>query len=208
MGDYSELARNIQFDRSEHTVSSSDSGCLLIGVGRSAAVFKIAGEQKVIKVFFPGLEGVAAEEAHIYGLLSDSEFYPRLYDSGMNYLVIDFIEGKTFFQCLTAGIQIKKKYLDEVDEALGVARNAGLNPSDVHLRNIILKPDGHIMMIDLARFRQVKDHDQQWEDLKKVWRYYDHRYFPKKIPESLLNIAAFIYKKTWEPFLERRKAKS
>ncbi|TFE00484.1 protein kinase family protein [Jeotgalibacillus salarius] len=202
MNDYSDLAESIRFDN-DYTILAAAHECSLIGVGRSAAVFKIENEQKVIKVFFPGFEKTAAEEAEIYQLLSGSEFYPAVYDAGNNYLVIDYVEGKTLFQCLNQGVFIKKQHIEEVDEALGVARNAGLKPSDVHLRNIILKPDGHIMMIDLARFRQNKDYDQQWEDLKRAWTFYKSWYFPKKMPERLLNGAAFMYKKIMMPMIER-----
>ncbi len=197
MKDYSGLADSVKFS-TDHSVLSAASECTLIGVGRSAAVFKIKDENKVMKVFFPGHEKTAKEEAEIYQLLAGSEFYPAVYDSGAHYLVIDYVEGKTFFQCLSEGIRIEKKHIDEVDEALGVARNRGLKPSDVHLRNIILKPDGHIMMIDLARFRQDKAYDRQWDDLKKVWKYYHKSYFPKRLPAIVLNGAAFLYKNIWE----------
>ncbi|MDZ5712863.1 protein kinase family protein [Jeotgalibacillus haloalkalitolerans] len=197
MEDYSSLAESVRFN-DDDSVLKAASECLLIGVGRSAAVFKIKDQDKVMKVFFPDHEKTAEEEAEIYHLLAGSEFYPSVYDSGENYLVIDYVEGKTFFQCLSEGIVIEKKHIDEVDEALGVARNRGLKPSDVHLRNIMLKPDGHIMMIDLARFRQEKVYERQWEDLKRVWKYYHKSYFPKKMPAAVLNGAAFLYKKGWE----------
>ncbi|MFB1083388.1 protein kinase family protein [Jeotgalibacillus sp. JSM ZJ347] len=203
MENYSGLAESVRFNGNDSVLSAA-SECSLIGVGRSAAVFKIKDQNKVLKVFFPGHEHTAKEEAEIYHLLAGSEFYPSVYDSGVNYLVIDYVEGKTFFQCLSEGIVIQKKHVDEVDEALGVARNRGLKPSDVHLRNIILRPDGHIMMIDLARFRQDKTYDRQWEDLKRGWQYYQKPYFPKKLPVFLLNGSARLYKKTWEPMIRRR----
>ncbi|WP_404408189.1 protein kinase family protein [Jeotgalibacillus malaysiensis] len=205
MNDYSGLAESVIFN-GDYSVLHAASECSLIGVGRSAAVFKIKGQNKVMKVFFPGHEKTAKEEAEIYHLLAGSEFYPSVYDSGDNYLVIDYVEGKTFFQCLSEGIVIEKKHIDEVDEALGVARNRGLKPSDVHLRNIILKPDGHVMMIDLARFRQDKVYDRQWDDLKKAWKYYHKSYFPKKIPAASLNGAAFLYKNLWEKAVSRLRA--
>ncbi|TFE00117.1 protein kinase family protein [Jeotgalibacillus sp. R-1-5s-1] len=167
-----------------------------IGIGRSAAAFRIKGKDLVVKVFFPEFESIAQEEAEIYSLLSDSHFYPSIYDSGPNYLVIDYVEGKTFFTCLTDGTFIKKRYVEEVDEALEVARNAGLTPSDVHLRNMIVLPDDHVKLIDLARFRQLKEDDSQWDDLKGGWPLYSRPWFPKKIPAFLLNRIAFIYKKS------------
>ncbi|MDI5789968.1 hypothetical protein PO124_21010 [Bacillus licheniformis] len=45
----------------------------------------------------------------------------------------------------------------EVDRALNDARRKGLNPSDIHLRNLILTPSGTIKVIDVARFCRRKN---------------------------------------------------
>ncbi|HWL23625.1 MAG TPA: protein kinase family protein, partial [Ureibacillus sp.] len=65
----------------------------------------------------------------------------------------------------------------------------------VHLRNIFITSDKEVKIIDVARFRQVKV-CTQWEDLKSAFYcYYKKPYFPKKIPEFMLNSIAALYKK-------------
>ena len=83
-----------------------------------------------------------------------------------------------------------------INEALNIARKVGLNPSDVHLKNIIITNKQEIKLIDVARFRQTKQ-DRQWDDIQKVYfKGYVKLYFPKRIPSFILHSLAAIYKRT------------
>lgn len=85
--------------------------------------------------------------------------------------------------------------LRETDQALAEASGAGLTPSDVHLKNILLTPEGEIRLIDVARFRQANGL-RQWKDLKKAFfLFYQRPYFPKQFPKFLLNWIAVLYNK-------------
>ncbi|WP_102264974.1 protein kinase family protein [Mesobacillus jeotgali] len=167
----------------------------LIGEGRSAFAFRINGTNLVLKVFFPQFEKVAEEEAGIYKELAGNPFFPTLHEAGSNYLVMDYVRGMTLYQCLVNGMPIAAGYIDEVDHALKLVREKGLNPSDIHLRNIIITPEDEVKLIDVARFRQAKQ-CSQWEDLKSAfYKYYRHERFPKKMPEPAMNLIAYFYKK-------------
>ena len=108
---------------------------------------------------------------------------------------MDYIEGHTLFECLSTGKIITPNHLKEIDYALSLASKQGLNPSDIHLRNIFITSTGEIKIIDVARFRQKKD-CKQWANLKKAYyQLYQKPLFPKRIPAPLLNIIAFHYKK-------------
>jgi len=198
---FSRLAQSVSFTRNGSKISLNDKDPDLefIGKGRSAYVFKIKAENLVLKVFFSPHEHLAKQEAEIYKALEDNSYYPNLYDSGNGYLVIDYIEGNTLFDCLVKGIVIQEEQIKEIDKALLLARKRGLNPSDIHLRNIFLTKDGKINIIDVARFRQGKK-CKQWDDLKTAYlSFYRKRLFPKKAPESLLNFIALLYKKNLIP---------
>src|SRR5699024_2866521 len=87
----------------------------------------------------------------------------------------------------------------EVDCALSLASDMGLNPSDIHLRNIIITPNDDIKLIDVARYRQKKE-CRQWNDLKNAHhQFYRKYFFMRKIPAFLLNSVAFLYKKGFIP---------
>lgn len=199
MKSYNELAQSVTFSRrgSKIILQSKHENLELVGAGRSAFVFKIKSTDKVIKVFFSPFIAVAKEEAQIYQKLQGINYFPTLYEAGENYLVIDYLRGFTFFECLSKGIVISSHYIKEVDQALLLARQRGLNPSDIHLRNIFLTNNGEIKVIDVARFSQKKD-CMQWRDLKKAfYKWYNRGLCPKKMPVWLLNLIAALYKKRW-----------
>lgn len=201
MKSFSNLANSVKFTNigSETRLNEKDSDLELIGKGRSAYVFKIKGTSKALKVFFPPFEKIAKEEANIYTVLKGIHYYPTIYDYGPNYLVIDYIAGNTLFDCLVKGITVTEAQIQEIDHALNMARDRNLNPSDIHLRNILITKEGRIKIIDVARFRQSKK-CKQWDDLKAAfYKLYCSRFFPKKAPEWCLNFIAFLYKKRLIP---------
>jgi predicted Ser/Thr protein kinase len=192
-----EYAHSIMFEvkKGSIRVKQHHKDLELIGTGRSACVFRIKGTNKVIKIFPPQFIHIAQIESDIYRLLTHIEYFPTIYETGPNFLTMDYIKGDTLFSCLNKGIPINENHIKEVEHILELARKAGLNPSDIHLRNIIITPDNKIKMIDVARFKQKK-HCTQWEDLKNAYdRFYKHRFFPKRLPEFLLNFIAALYKR-------------
>ncbi|MGV2940249.1 protein kinase family protein [Mesobacillus sp. LC4] len=197
MNQYEHLANSVVYSirGSKAALVHKDSSLRLVGEGRSAFAFRINGTDLVLKVFFPQFEKVAAEEAGIYKELAGIPFFPTLHESGRNYLVMDYVRGMTLYQCLANGMPIAAGHIEEVDHALKLAREKGLNPSDIHLRNIIITPDDEVKLIDVARFRQMKQ-CSQWEDLRSAfYKYYRSERFPKKVPEPAINLIAFFYKK-------------
>ncbi len=194
MCNYRKLVNSVNIDENNRLVSY-DPSLTLIGTGRSAFVFKVRPSTKVIKVFFPAFTYIAKEEAEIYKVLQDVEYFPSIYEAGLNYLVMDYIDGNTLFDCLTLGRIITLDHINEIDYALSLASNLGLNPSDIHLRNILITSAGEIKLIDVARYRQLKN-CRQWSDLKKAHHhFYNNRFKSKKIHPFFLNSVAFLYKK-------------
>lgn len=199
MHTYQALADTVIISSKKNRLIHFDDSLTLIGTGRSAYVFKMKATNIVIKVFFPNFTYIANEEAEIYGILKNISYFPIIYDTGSNYIVMEYIEGQTLFECITNGTIITEAHINEIDYALSLASDKHLNPSDIHLRNILITPNGEIKIIDVARFRQKKD-CTQWNDLKNAFHiFYLKRLFPKKIPANLLNIIAFLYKKRLIP---------
>ncbi|MDI2586851.1 protein kinase family protein [Psychrobacillus sp. NEAU-3TGS] len=199
MNTYEALASTVIISK-ENRLLRYDDSLQLIGTGRSAFVFKIKTTDKAMKIFFPRFTHLAKEEGEIYKILQGVSYYPSIYFSGVNHIVMDFIDGHTLFECITYGEEITVGHIKEIDYALSLASARGLNPSDIHLRNIFITSNGEIKIIDVARFRQAKD-CVQWYFLKKAYqRYYVKAYFPKKISAFILNTIAYLYKKGLIPF--------
>ena len=100
----SHVVLRFQAETPKQYLQSKHEDLEFIGAGRSAFVFKIKATEKVIKVFFPPFTAVAKEEARIYRKLQGIDYFPSLYEAGENYLVIDYLSGNTFFDCLSKGI--------------------------------------------------------------------------------------------------------
>ena len=110
MESYQALAKTVLISDKNNRLIRSDDSLTLVGTGRSAFVFKIKSSNKVIKIFFPRFAHIASEEAAIYKLLKDISYFPVIYESGPNYIVMEFIEGLTLFQCITHGKHITPNY--------------------------------------------------------------------------------------------------
>ncbi|MCT1902887.1 serine/threonine protein kinase [Oceanobacillus sojae] len=193
---YNDLASTVLFTKRNRRIKvlRHHGDLKLYGMGRSAAVFRIKNENRVIKVFYPAFEKTAIEEKQNYEKLNGNPYYPTIYEAGINYLVMDFIEGKTFFECLAEGIPLKPHYIEQVDNGLQFAKAAGLNPSDIHLHNLILTKEDEVRIIDVARFSQEKK-CTQWDDLKIGYtRYYQRPFFPKKIPKWVMYSVSKFYR--------------
>ncbi|WP_059104811.1 hypothetical protein [Shouchella shacheensis] len=204
--EYKAFADSVKFSfsKGKRELKAFDHRLQLIGSGRSAYVFKLPHANKAIKIFYSPFEHLAKLEAEIYDRLDGCSYFPKLFEVGTTYLVMDYIEGKTLFQCMLEGRRVHHRHIKEVDEAIAFARKKGLNPSDIHLHNLLLTKDGTMKVIDVARFKQTKN-CTQWRDLKQAFdRYYSRRLFPKKLPAFCLNAISKIYKKREAQHLKMR----
>lgn len=196
MKEYAELANSVRYSKKGegYTIAGKHSALFHIGTGRSACAFRIRDTDKVIKIYYPDFSYIAHEETEIYKKLGSLSSFPALHESGENYIVIDYIQGMTFFQCLTRGERINNQTILEVDRVLKEVSRLHLNPSDIHLHNLMLTPEGRVKIIDPARFNQEKD-CTQWNDLKSAYhKYYVNRFFPKRLPAVILDSISHLYK--------------
>ncbi|HWJ79820.1 MAG TPA: protein kinase family protein [Niallia sp.] len=193
---YEQLAEYVykRLKKNESNQNSTHLKLTFIGKGATAYVYKIAHTSFVLKVFLPKYAYLAEEEGKMYERLKGIPYYPSVHEIGAYYIVIDYIEGTTLFECLMKGIRVKELWIKEVDRAILLGIERGVNPSDIHLKNIILTTNEEIKLIDLARFGQ-KEKCRKWSDLKHVYyKIYCKPYFPIKINSVILDSIRIIYK--------------
>ncbi|WP_409291937.1 serine/threonine protein kinase [Peribacillus sp. SCS-37] len=162
----------------------------LLGNGNYAAVF--AHESKpdwVVKVYARNLEALK-KEITVYERLGRHPAYSELYGSGNTYLILKKIEGITLFNALIQGIQIPEGVIRDIEEAMHFARKKGLNPFDVHGKNVAMK-DGRGYIIDISDFYKP-GYCSKWPDMKKAYYriykpliYRFHPPFPFMIVDSV-----------------------
>jgi hypothetical protein len=170
------------------SIDGNTEGLLLIGTGTDAAVFrsrlfpdlafKVYAEEKVYK------KGI---EEQVYNRIGDFPSFSRKCGSGDNFLVLSYEEGVTLYDCLLQGISIPPTVIQEVERARDYIRSQGLNPRDIHLKNILLQ-DGSVKIIDVSEYVQPGN-DQRWEYLKRgyeqYYRFIDGRPVPSWMMETV-----------------------
>ncbi|KAB7704731.1 serine/threonine protein kinase [Bacillus aerolatus] len=165
-----------------------------IGIGTDAAVFvHSASSRYAFKVYAEGLEKKRINEERAYQKLSGSSYYPIFYGSGERFIVISFESGIHLYDCLITGTYISPEVIEQVDKAVEEARLAGLNPRDIHLKNIILQ-GRTIKLIDVSEYVKPGN-DERWEHLKEGYRLYYPLIASKKVSPKFLDFVKEQYEK-------------
>jgi hypothetical protein len=141
----------------------------LVGTGNYAAVFAHPEHPEwVAKVYAPGRPGIE-QEAEVYRRLGHHPAFSECVFAGERFLVLRRLHGATLYEAVRRGIPIPPRVIREVDEALEYARRRGLNPHDVHGRNVMMR-DGHGLVVDVSDF--LHDDDcHRWRDLKRGYHW-------------------------------------
>lgn len=174
------------------TISGYAEGLSCVGIGTDAAVFRYnEAPDYVYKVYSAqALEKKELEE-DVYKRLKGSSYFPQFFGSGINFIVLSFEEGQTLYDCLIQGIPIPQQAIEDVEDARAFVRSLGLNPRDIHLKNILLQ-NGRGKVLDVSEYIQ-KGNDNRWELL--VWAY--QRFYPLisgvRMPVWILKIIKYMY---------------
>lgn len=168
---------------------------ILLGVGNYAAgLTHPKFPEYVIKIYAPGRPGIV-EEVEVYNKIKKHPSFSECFYHAENYLILRRLKGKTLYACINEGIQIPEQVIKDIDAALEYARSLGLNPHDVHAKNVMIV-EGKGVVVDISDFTK-SENCSLWEDFKKA--YYKiylpllYRYHPA-IPEFYLNIIRRTYR--------------
>ncbi|WP_446936441.1 serine/threonine protein kinase [Lysinibacillus fusiformis] len=152
-----------------------------IGVGTDAAVFQSLSEPAyAFKIYAKDKVHKVKVEATVYQVLEESPYFSTCFAAYNEYLVLSYEEGKTLFDCILQGIHIPKQVINEVEEAREYVRKKGLNPRDIHLKNILLQ-NGRAKIIDVSEYT-LQGNDHRWEHLKKGYEQYYHLIDGNSVP--------------------------
>lgn len=139
-----------------------------VGCGNYAAVFVHDKQPEWVTKVYGRSPDELTKEIGVYKKLGKHEAFSCLYAYGENYLVLKKLEGITLFNAIVKGEQIPETVMIDVDSGLQYARSVGLNPYDVHGKNVVMK-DGHGYIVDISDFYK-SGYDSKWDDLKKAYR--------------------------------------
>lgn len=168
------------------SITNQANGVQCIGVGTDAAVFTTEQYPHfAFKIYSPEAMEKKTIEKSVYDRLAGSPFFAVCYGEGDRYLVLSMEEGPTLEDCLMAGIPVPEQVILDVKEAREYAISVGLNPRDIHLKNV-LNQNGHAKVLDVSEYVKEGD-DQRWDHL--VWAYYHvyPRFNQVKVPRWVID---------------------
>jgi predicted Ser/Thr protein kinase len=177
------------------TVINNTDAFECIGVGTDAAVFRyIDNNDFAVKVFSDDKNYKIKIESNVYMKLQKSDYYPVCYGEGDNYLVLSYEKGNTLYDCLLKGIHIPMQIINDVDNARVYACDKGLNPRDIHLKNILMH-EGRAKIVDVSEYLKPGN-DKRWEFLKEGYLKHYHLIDGKAIPHWILEAVRKWYNQT------------
>ncbi|MGF1602202.1 MAG: serine/threonine protein kinase [Thermosynechococcaceae cyanobacterium] len=168
---------------------------LLVGTGNYAAVVAHPDYPNlVVKIYAPSRPGFEAE-VEVYRRLGEHPAFSQCFHAEEGFLILKRLHGVTLYECLHQGLKIPPQVIRDIDEALDYARSVGLNPHDVHGKNLMMD-QGRGRVVDLSDFLKPEP-CSVWEDLKQA---YDLLYrpilsrLPVRFPYQFLNLTRFAYR--------------
>jgi hypothetical protein len=175
-----------------------------IGNGNYAGVFSHSSHPHlVVKVYGRSPEELK-KEIEVYKKLGNHESYSNLYAYGEDYLVLKKLEGITLFDAVVNGVPIPDSVIRDIDNGLRYAKSVGLNPYDVHGKNVLMN-NGKGFIVDVSDFYK-QGYCCKWDDLKKayykIYRPFLLKYHPP-IPLFLMNLV----RKGYRFYRKKKKGK-
>ncbi len=173
-------------DNEPVTIIGIADGFRCIGVGTDAAVFQsLTRPEYAFKIYAEGKTDKLEAEAAVYAQIGEAPYFSRCFGKTDHILVLKYEAGPTLFDCLLQGIYVPEQAILDVEQAREFIRQIGLNPRDIHLKNIVLQ-DGRAKLIDVSEYIKPGN-DFRWEHLKKAYTEYYSLIDGKPVPFWLLD---------------------
>ncbi|KON85771.1 hypothetical protein AF332_02340 [Sporosarcina globispora] len=117
----------------------------LIGYGSQGKVYKLSPD-RCIKIYLK--EKHARMEANVLRSATSSRFFPKIYETGSNYIVMEYIEGKTLNNYLEKEGKLSNQIIKEIVMLLKEMERLNFTRIDARLRHIFITDENEIKVID------------------------------------------------------------
>lgn len=179
-------------DNQPVTVEAVPPPLTVVGTGTDAVVVRHPDFPRLaFKVYAEGRSRALENEHAVYRRLGRSPYFPVCHGKGNFYLVLSFEEGITLYDCLIKGIPISGQVIDDVEKARAYVRQMGLNPRDIHLKNVLLQK-GRAKLLDVSEYVKPGN-DGRWDHLVQAYRNFYHLIEGRKIPVWLIEAVKKAY---------------
>lgn len=122
--------------------------CKFLGKGHNGIVYLLP-EGKVIKICYDTES--CKKEYNILRIINKNKYFPRVYGMNGNYMIRDYIDGiplKDYIKKNGLSREMSVKIIKLLDEF----RKLNFSKEDLRCKDIIVKPDNELMVIDPKKF--------------------------------------------------------
>jgi putative serine/threonine protein kinase len=120
----------------------------LIGDGKDGEIYQLSSN-KCVKYFY--LEETQEKEYEALKIGQASNVFPRLYESGDNYIVMEFVEGISLDRYMKKYGEIDEEMTKKILHVLKEFERIGFNRIDTEVRHLLLNENGQFKVIDHKR---------------------------------------------------------
>ncbi|UOE55656.1 hypothetical protein LIT38_00895 [Bacillus sp. CMF12] len=117
----------------------------LIGYGSQGKVYKLSPD-RCIKIYLK--EKHAKMEAKVLRSATSSRFFPKIYETGPNYNVMEYIKGRTLNNYLEKEGKLSNEIIKEIVMMLKEMERLNFTRVDARLRHIFITNENKIKVID------------------------------------------------------------
>ncbi|WP_332632290.1 AarF/UbiB family protein [Halalkalibacter flavus] len=158
----------------------------LIGKGRQGAVFKLS-ENRCVKIYVE--EKYCRREKRALISAQDFNIVPKVYEVGSNYIVMEYIEGKSLDDYLQQFNTFPEDIAKQLIRIFTVMEEIGFTRIDAKLRHLLMNKKGEIKVIDhVYSFRKKHRYPiDLFEGLKKLKLFDSFIEQVKKVDQEQLN---------------------
>ncbi|WP_233434905.1 hypothetical protein [Mesobacillus jeotgali] len=126
----------------------------LIGKGHQGAVYRIS-EDKCVKIY--GKPDHCKQEKEVLLSNQDLPFIPKVYETGQNYIVMEYLRGANLNQYLKKQDSLSEEITKRLLDILTVMKKSGFKQIDAPLRHIFLTNQGFKFVDHVYSFTRVQD---------------------------------------------------
>lgn len=125
----------------------------LIGKGKEGAVFKLSSD-KCVKIH--AKPGNTRSESIALKAAQESPIFPKLYEVGANYIVMEYIEGPSLYEYLKANRVLPETITSQLLFMLNEMKRLKFTRLDSRLNHILVTKQGELKVVDLVKHYKKK----------------------------------------------------
>jgi predicted Ser/Thr protein kinase len=138
--------KNIVVKRTEDKVEVDNrTDYPMLGKGKQGAVFKISSK-KCVKFYWNNRS--VEKEAEVLSAGKGSPIMPKLYETGPNYLVMEFVEGQTFQEYIESINELPRSMVEKIVAVFSEMERLNFGRMDLATRHIIIPKNEKLKIID------------------------------------------------------------